>query len=377
MTLRGKILVGTLAALGLALAVLAVALSYNAGCAAPAPLAGGSPGMRAIVYRCYGPPAVLQLEDVARPVPADDELLVQVHAAAANPLDWHYMRGEPFIMRLSSGLGRPQDSRLGVDYAGVVVAVGKDVTRFKPGDAVFGGRTGAFAEYLTAREGGAVVHKPNNISFEEAAAVPIAAITALQAVRDKGKVQAGQRVLVNGASGGVGTYAVQIAKVLGAEVTGVSSTRNLELVRSLGADHVIDYTQQDFTAGTRPYDVIIDNVGSHSLLAYRRVLAPDGIVVMVGSTSRDPWLGPLARPLMALVLGPFVSQRFVMLLAELNPADLETLRGLLEAGEMRSVIDRRYGLAEVPAAIAYLEEGRARGKVIINVQPPDPAPTAE
>ncbi|MCU0977273.1 MAG: NAD(P)-dependent alcohol dehydrogenase [Steroidobacteraceae bacterium] len=377
MTLKRKILVGTLAVFVAACAAFAVAISYNAGCDASKLVPGGTPVMKAIVYRCYGPPSVLQLEDVARPEPGDDQLLVRVHAAAANPLDWHYMRGEPYVMRLSSGLGRPNETQLGVDFAGTVEAVGRNVTRFKPGDAVFGSRTGAFAEYVVVREDRAVIHKPSNLGFEEAAAVPIAAVTALQAVRDKGRVQAGQRVLVNGASGGVGTYAVQIAKALGAEVTGVSSTRNLALVRSLGADHVIDYTRENFTEGAQRYDVIIDNVGSHSLLAYRKVLEPNGIVVMVGSTSKGAWIGPLARPMSALLLSPFVSQKFEMLLAEFNPADMETLGQLLASGQVRSVIDRRYALAEVPAAIAYLEEGRARGKVVIQVLEDQEAPPAQ
>jgi len=375
MTLRRKILLGVMGTLGIAVVALAATLSYNAECgtAAAAATEAGAPSMRAVRYRCYGPPAVLRLEVTPRPVPADNQVLVRVHAAAVNPLDWHFMRGEPYVMRLSSGLGRPAEPQLGVDFAGTIEAVGRDVTRFKPGDAVFGGRNGAFAEYLAVRADRAVVLKPDNVSFEEAAAVPVAAITALQAVRDKGRVQRGQRVLVNGASGGVGTYAVQIAKAYGAEVTGVSSTRNLELVRSLGADHVIDYTRQNFTEGTQRYDVIIDNVGSQSLLAYRRVLTPEGVVVMVGSTSRGAWLGPLSRPLVAMVLSPFVSQKFEMLLSELNPADMATLRELLESGRMRSVIDRRYSLADVPAAIEYLESGRARGKVVIDVTPPPAA----
>lgn len=370
MTLRRKILLGALALIAIVVGAFGIALSYDAACPGAVPTAAGAPRMKAIVYRCYGPPEVLRLEEIERPTPAEGRLLVRVHAAAVNPLDWHYMRGEPYIMRLSSGLGRPAEGRFGVDFAGTVVAVGPGVTRFRPGDAVFGGRTGAFAEYVTVGEDRTVAPKPAGISFEEAAAVPIAAITALQAVRDKGRVKAGQRVLVNGASGGVGTYAVQIAKSLGAEVTGVCSTRNLDLVRSLGADHVVDYTGEDFTAGARRYDVIIDNVGSHSLLAYRRVLEPDGIVVMVGSTSRGPWLGPLVRPLTALVLDPFVSQRFEMLLSEFNPDDMNVLREMLEDGRLRSVIDRRYTLAEVPEAIAYLETGRARGKVVIEVSPP-------
>jgi NADPH:quinone reductase-like Zn-dependent oxidoreductase len=324
--------------------------------------------MRAIVYRCYGSPEVLALEEVAKPSPAHNEVLVRIEAAAINPLDWHYLRGQPYFMRLFSGIGKPKVTRLGVDFAGTVEAVGEDVTRFKVGDPVFGGRSGALAEYVAVREDRALVPKPENITFAEAAAVPVAAITALQAVRDKGAVQPGHRVLVNGASGGVGTFAVQIAKAYGAEVTGVSSTRNLDLVRSIGADHVIDYTQADFTQGTVRYDVIIDNVGNHPLLALRGVLEPEGTVVMVGGSSDDPWIGPLLRPIGAAVLSPFVSQRFAGILAELNPEDLGELGELLATGKVKSVIDRRYPLRDVPAAIEYLEEGRARGKVVIDLQ---------
>jgi len=373
MTRRTKVLGGLFGILAAAVLSLALVLSHDSACEAPAALPEQTTLMKAIRYRCYGSPEVLELAEVAKPTPADDEVLVKVQAASVNPLDWHYMRGKPYIMRLSSGIGRPADPRFGVDFAGTVEAVGKNVQRFKPGDEVFGGKSGALAEYVTVREDRALVLKPADISFEEAAAVPIAAITALQAVRDKGQVKPGQKVLVNGASGGVGTFAVQIAKTYGAEVTGVSSTRNVELVRSLGADHVIDYKQQDFTRSAQRYDVIIDNVGNHPLLAYRRVLEPDGIVVMVGGPSGDPWIGPLARPIRAAVLSPFVSQRFAMLMAELNPKDMGVLRDLLAAGRLKPVIDRRYTLPEVPAAIAYLEEGRARGKVVIAVAGPRPA----
>ncbi|NZA27148.1 NAD(P)-dependent alcohol dehydrogenase [Luteimonas sp. SJ-92] len=323
--------------------------------------------MQAVRAHCYGSVEVLALERVARPAPGDDELLVRVHAAGVNPLDWHYMQGKPYFMRFFSGIGRPEDARAGVDFAGTVEAVGRDVRRFKPGDAVFGGRSGAFAEYLVVKEGGTVAHKPAGMSFEEAAAIPVAAVTALQAVRDAGQVQSGQRVLVNGASGGVGTYAVQIAKALGADVTGVSSTRNLELVRALGADQVIDYTQADFTAGAERYDVIIDNVGNRPLRAYRRALEPDGILVMVTGPKADPWLGPISRVLWAKLSSPFVSQTQASLFADLNPQDLEVLRGMVEAGSLRSVIDQRYALARVPEAIAYLERGRTRGKNVVVV----------
>jgi len=362
-----KILGFLLAAVTLAVLGLALVLGYEAPCGAPDPLPAEATRMQAIVYRCYGPPEVLALEELARPAPAADEILVRVRAAAANPLDWHYMRGRPYFMRLMSGIGGPKVERIGVDFAGTVEAVGAAVTRFKPGDEVFGGRTGAFAEYVTVREDRAVVIKPPNVSFEQAAAVPVAAVTALQALRDKGRVGPGQKVLVNGAAGGVGTFAVQIAKSMGAEVTGVCSTRNVELVRSLGADHVVDYKQQDFTQGPGRYDVIIDNVGNHPLRALRRVLEPEGIVVMVGGGGGDDWIGPLWRPARAAVLSLFVSQTFAGFLARLDPADLANLAGLLESGRVQSVIDRRYPLAEVPAAIAYLEEGRARGKVVITV----------
>ena len=244
---------------------------------------------------------MLRLEDVEKPVPGDDELLVRVHAAGVNPLDWHYMRGTPYLMRLSSGLRKPKDTRLGVDYAGTVEAVGRNVTRFKPGDQVFGGRSGALAQYVVAKQDGAVALKPANVSFEQAGAVAIAATTALQGLRDAGRLQTGDKVLINGASGGVGTFAVQIAKSMGAEVTAVCSTRNVELVRSLGADHVIDYTRDDYTGVDARYDVILDNVGNRSLAENRRVLEPDGRYVLIGGGGPEAgkWIGPMVKPLQA------------------------------------------------------------------------------
>lgn len=351
-----------------ALAGFALAISHDSACVPPPPVTGSATSMKAIRHHCYGGPDVLTLDDVARPTPADNEVLVEVRAASVNPLDWHFMRGKPYVMRLSSGFGAPDDPRMGVDFAGTVAAVGRNVRRFKPGEEVFGGRNGALAQYLTVREDRGIVHKPANVTFEEAAAVPVAAITALQAVRDKGQVTAGRRVLINGASGGVGTFAVQIAKSLGAHVTGVCSTRNVELVRSLGADHVVDYTRENFTEGAQRYDVIIDNVGNHPLRAYRRVLPSDGIVVIVGGPSDDPWLGPMTLALKAAALSPLVGQRFEMFMSNLNQPDLTTLRDLMAAGTLRSVIDRRYPLAESAAAIAYLEQGHARGKVIVTVE---------
>ena len=368
MSRRARALGIVVIALTLAVMALGLVVSHDSTCEAPDAPPKGTLLMRAFTYRCYGGPDVMTFADIARPAPASNELLVKVRAASLNPLDWHFMRGKPYVMRLSSGLGKPKDPRAGVDFAGTVEAVGSAVTRFKPGDQVFGARDGAFAEYLTVREDGAVVSKPDSVTFEQAAAVGIAAVTALQAIRDKGRVKPGQRVLVNGASGGVGTFAVQIAKSFGAEVTGVSSTRNLDLVKSLGADRVVDYTREDFTKGTQRYDVIIDNVGNHPLLEYRQVLTPEGIVVIVGGSSENRWIGPLSRFLAAAVLSPFVSQTFVMFIAKLNQPDLAVLRDLMAAGKLTSVIDRRYPLSELPAAIGYLEQGRARGKVVVNVE---------
>jgi len=365
MRLFKRILAVLFGLLALAVVSLAIAISYDGSCRSPEAIPAGAQRMKAVVFRCYGSPHVLKVEEVAKPVPKDDELLVKVHAAAVNPLDWHYMRGEPYVMRLSSGIGAPKDIRSGVDFAGTVEAVGKDVTRFKAGDEVFGGRSGALAEYITIRETSAVVHKPANVSFEQAAAVPIAGVTALQALRDMGQLKGGQKVLINGASGGVGTFAVQIAKSLGAEVTGVCSTRNAELVRSLGADHVIDYTKQDFTEGTEKYDIIVDNIGNHSLRKAARVLKPSGIFVIVGAKSDDPWLGPAWQPVKAALLEPTVDQKFAMILARLDAADLGVIAGLMQAGKVTSVIDRSYPLAQAANAMAYLEEGRARGKVIV------------
>jgi NADPH:quinone reductase-like Zn-dependent oxidoreductase len=366
--LRYKVLIAT----GTVLVALLLSFSFLLSHATPCPASAVGPAaataMQAVMHRCYGPPAIITLEAYPRPVVADDELLVKVHAAAINPLDWHYLRGTPYIMRLDAGVGAPENPRLGVDFAGTVEAVGKNVRLFKPGDAVFGGKFGAFAEYLGVREDRAVALKPANVSFAEAAAVPIAAVTALQALRDKGHLQAGEKVLINGASGGVGTFAVQIAKAYGGEVTAVCSTRNLQMVQALGADHVIDYTREDFLTAGRRYDVIIDAIGNHPLLAYRQILTPRGRFVIVGGPSSGNWLGPLATPLRALLLTPFVSQKFLPFLAELNKADLTLLAELMQRGKLRSVIDRHYPLQETGAALTYLEQGHARGKVVIDVE---------
>ena len=367
MTLRYRTLGIIVVVVAVVLLALALALRDDAAPEAADLPSGKTELMKAIVYRAYGSPDVLKLEDVERPTPADNEVLVKVHAASVNPLDWHYMRGTPYIVRMDAGLRKPKVTRLGVDYAGTVEAVGKNVTQFKPGDEVFGGRSGAFAQYLAAREDRAIVLKPANLTFEQAASVPVAAVTALQALRDKGKIQPGQKVLINGASGGVGTFAVQIAKSFGADVTGVCSTRNVDMVRSIGADHVIDYTREDFIQSGQRYDLILDMVGNHSLLEYRRVLNPKGIFVVVGGPSNGNWIGPLAGPIQAFLLSPFVSQTFVPFLAQLNKEDLTVLRDLIQAGKVTPVIDRRYSLTEIPAAIRYLEEGHARGKVVISL----------
>jgi NADPH:quinone reductase-like Zn-dependent oxidoreductase len=294
---------------------------------------------------------------------------VKVRAAAINPLDWHYMRGTPYLVRMGNGLRKPESMRMGVDYSGVVEAVGKGVERFKPGDEVFGGRDGAFAEYVTVRDDRSVVMKPANMSFAQAAAVPIAAITALQALRDKGKIQPGRKVLINGASGGVGTFAVQVAKSYGADVTGVSSTRNLEMVRSLGADHVVDYTKEDFTKGEQRYDIVIDCVGNRKLFDIKRVMQPKGIYVLIGGGGPDEgnWIGPLLGFIKASLLSPFVSQDLGALMAELNPKDLDVLGDLMRSGKVTPVIDRHYKLSEAAEAIKYLEAGHARGKVILDI----------
>jgi NADPH:quinone reductase-like Zn-dependent oxidoreductase len=367
MKLRYKVL-GVVALLaGAGVLALGLAVSHTSPCG-PAPvLADKTNLMKAVVYRCYGSAEVLKLEEWPKPAPAADEVLVKVHAASVNPLDWHYMTGTPYIMRLEAGLGAPKDPRLGVDFAGTVEAVGKSVTHFKPGDEVFGARDGAFGDYVAVRETRAIALKPSNMSFEQAAAVPIAGVTALQAVRDKGQVRAGQKVLINGASGGVGTFAVQVAKSLGAEVTGVCSTRNVDMVRSIGADHVIDYTREDFTKGTQRYDVIVDNVGTHSVPEYERVLNPNGVYVMIGSTTPGNWFGWLELPIAAKLLSPFTSRKLGMMLAELNQKDLNVLGELMQSGKLTPVIDRSYKLSELPAAIRYLQAGHARGKVVITV----------
>jgi NADPH:quinone reductase-like Zn-dependent oxidoreductase len=325
--------------------------------------------MKAIVYCDYGV-ANLKLQEIEKPVPNEDQILVRVRAASVNPYDWHFVEGTPYVIRaMGIGLRKPKDIRLGVDFAGTVEAAGKNVTQFKPGDEVFGGRSGAFAEYVCPRAAGSVALKPASVTFEQAASINIAGVTALQAVRDKGKIQPGQKVLINGASGGVGTFAVQIAKAFGADVTGVCSGRNVDLVRSLGADHVIDYTKEDFTKSDQPYDVILDNVANHSLSECRRVLTPNGIYVLIGGggANEQGLLGGLAKALKAALLAKFVSQKMGMMMAEPSNKDLAILAEMMESGKLKPVIDRTYKLDQLPEAIRYVEQGHARGKVIVTV----------
>ncbi len=322
--------------------------------------------MKAVVYTKYGSPDVLQLKEVEKPTPKDNEVLIRIHAASANAADWHLLRGDPFLLRLGYGLLKPNNTILGADIAGRVEAVGNNVTQFQPGDEVFGDISGCglggFAEYVSVPEH-AVISKPASMTFEEAAAVPMAAVTALQGLRDKGQIQPGQKVLIHGASGGVGTFAVQIAKAFRAEVTAVCSTRKVDLVRSIGADHVIDYTQEDFTKNGQRYDLILAANGNRSMFEYKRALAPKGRYVVTG--------GSMAQLFQAMLLGPLLStagrQKMGNVLARPNQNDLACMKELLEAGKVIPVIDRCYPLSETAEAIRYLEAGHARGKVVITV----------
>jgi NADPH:quinone reductase-like Zn-dependent oxidoreductase len=331
--------------------------------------------MKAIVRTGYGPPDILKLEEVHKPTPAEDEVLVQVHAASVNPLDWHFLRGTPFLARVALGPLKPKVKILGADFAGRVEAVGRNAKRFQPGDEVFGDMymvgLGSFAEYVSVTEDAPLVLKPAGITFEEAAAVPAAGVSALQGLRDMGQIQPGQKVLVNGASGGVGTFAVQIAKSYGAEVTGVCSTGNLDLVRSIGADRVIDYTREDFTHDGECYDLILDAVGNRSASDLKSALHPRGICVIIGLTS-------LVLFCQHLFHGQWISRtgsKKIVLMGEIksNARDLEFMKKLLESGKVVPVVDRRHTLSQVAEAIRYLEKGHARGKVVINVEHHDKA----
>lgn len=323
--------------------------------------------MKAIRYYAYGPPDVLRVEDVPMPALADSDILVRVHAASVNPLDFHCMRGTPYLIRAISGVSKPRAKGLGADMAGVVAAIGTEVTRFHVGDEVFGGRTETFAEYVRLPQDGVVETKPQNLTFEQAASVPVAGFTALQALRDKARVQAGQKVLINGASGGVGTFAVQIAKAFGAEVTGVCSTAKVTVVKSIGADHVIDYTKDDFTKTGERYDALIDVAGSKPVRESRQVLTRTGVLVAVGGPETGQWIGPMLGPIKLIMMSAVVSQRLVPILAQQRRDDLSVLRQLLEDEKVTPVIDSTYPLSAVPDAIRYLEQGHATGKVVVTV----------
>ena len=325
--------------------------------------------MKAIVYQNFGSPDVLECQDIEKPTPADNEVLIKVRAASVNPLDWKLMKGGPFFLRLLLGLGKPKMKQPGVDVAGEVEAVGKNVAQFKPGDQVFGTCVGAFAEYAVSKSASglksALVMKPDALTYEQAASAPVAALTALQGLRDKGGIRPGQKILVNGAAGGVGTFAVQIAKSFGANVTGVCSTRNVDMVRSIGADQVIDYSQQNSTETGQRYDLILDCVGNHSFSEWRRVLNPKGILVGVGAPADVPLSKLLAGLIGALVQSLFVRQKIAIFIARVNQQDLTTVSELMATGKMTPVIDRRYRLSEAREAFRYMETGHARGKVII------------
>ena len=332
--------------------------------------------MKAIVRNTYGSPDVLELQEVEKPDLADDDVLVRVRAASVNRGDWYSLTGTPYVARMQLGLLKPKTNRLGVDFAGTVEAVGRDVTQFRAGDEVFGGGEGAFAEYVCVRAAAPlrrsfpsfiVAPKPANMTFEEAAAVPVAALTALQGLRDKGQIQLGKQVLINGASGGVGTFAVQIAKALGAEVTAVCSTRNVELVRSLGADHVIDYTREDFTRSDQRYDLMLDVAGSRSWSECRRILNPQATLVIVGAPKGNAVIGPLSHIVKVRLAALRSSQKVVFFVAKFNKPDMEVLRELLEVRKVRPVIDRRYELSEIADALRYMGEGHAQGKIVITV----------
>jgi len=323
--------------------------------------------MKAIVQDTYGSADVLELRDIDRPEIADDEVLVRVHAAGVDRGVWHLMTGLAYAIRLAGyGFRAPKTPVPGMDLAGVVEAVGKDVTRFQPGDEVFGIGKGAFAEYGRAQENKLAL-KPANLPFEQAAVVAISGLTALQGLRDNGRIEAGQKVLIIGASGGVGTYAVQLAKSFGAQVTGVCSTTKADLVRSLGAEHVIDYTREDFAGGGQRYDLILDIGGNSSLSRLRSALTPRGTLVIVGGEGGGRWLGGTDRQLRALLLSRFVSQRLTSFINSENHEDMAVLAELIEAGKITPVIDRTYPLIEAPEAIRYLEQGRARGKIVVTV----------
>ncbi len=366
MKILRKILLWLGGVLVVLIAALAITISYTSSCPTTPAYSGGGETMKAVIYRCYGSADVLEVADVEKPSPGPGQVLVRVRAAGVNPYDWHHMYGSPYLMRLGIGLGAPEDHRMGVDYAGVVEAVGDEVTRFVVGDRVFGGAAGAFAEYVVVRQEGSIARLPNRSTFAEGAGIGIAAITALQALRDSGGLVPGEHVLINGASGGVGSYAVQIAKSMDAKVSGVCSTRNVELVESLGADHVYDYKVEDYTESGEQFDLILDMVANQSLSANRNVMPSEGRHVLVGG-KKGNWIAPLIAPLAAMIQSPFVDQQHGMMIARFNQADLDYIGDLIAAGELVTAIDSTYPLEKTADAIRHSESRRARGKIIIEI----------
>jgi NADPH:quinone reductase-like Zn-dependent oxidoreductase len=369
MKLRNKVFLSLGGILVVGIAGLMITLSHESPCPSAPAVAEGTETMRAIMHRCYGAPGqALVVERIAKPKPAAGEILIRIHVASVNPYEYHMVTGKPYVMRLGSGLGAPEQFRVGYDMAGTVEAVGENVTTFKVGDEVFGGAHGALADYALVREKNAdLVVKPEGVSFEDAASLLIAGGTALEALRDYGHIAAGQKVLINGASGGVGTYAIQLAKTFGAEVTAVCSTRNVELVRSLGADHVIDYTKEDFTEGKQQYDLIVDNVGNHDFLDLRHAVTPTGTIVTVSGPKTNNFLGPITRILKMKMLAPYIDQKLVFFVADVDAPDLQLFADLMREGKLKTVIDRRYSLEQAGEALDYIGTGRARGKVVITV----------
>lgn len=322
--------------------------------------------MKAIVHHKYGSPDVLELQNIDKPVAADGEVLVRVRAASINILDWYGITGLG-IARVGGGFREPKDPRVGVDFAGVVEAIGASVESFKPGDEVYGARSGSFAEYLTIRKQGGIALKPVSMTFEQAAAIPVAGLTALQGLRDKGQIQPGQKVLINGASGGVGTFAVQIAKAFGAEVTGVCHTRHIDVIRSLGANHIVDYAREDFTRSGQRYDLVLDVMGGRSWRDFRRVLNPNATFVLIGGPKTNRLLGPLPHIIRIRLAALRASQKVIFFIANVNRADLLFMNELFEAGKVTPLIDRRYALSELPQAMRHFAEGHPHGKIVITV----------
>ncbi|MEM6581451.1 MAG: NAD(P)-dependent alcohol dehydrogenase [Pseudomonadota bacterium] len=365
-----RIVIAIVIILCVSIGALGILLSHTSDCPALPQAELSDDKMMAVLRPCYGSPDVLEYVFIDVPEPAEDEVLVKVAAASVNPLDYHFMRGSPYIMRLMLGTGAPDNARFGRDFAGTVVATGSEVTRFAPGDRVFGGTDGAFGEYITRPETGSIAPIPEGVGFEDAAAIPIAGVTALQALRDHGQLEPGQRVLINGASGGVGTYAVQMAKAMGAHVTAVCSGRNVELVRSIGADEVINYKEESYLDSGQPFDLIVDMVGNHSPMENQSILTPEGKLVIVGG-DKGNWIAPFVVPIQALVSNQFVDQELKSFTAVMDSDDLVAVANMVADGEVVTVVDSQYPLSDTAQAMRRSESRRARGKIIIEVEEAD------